>query len=405
MQLLVARSKVVAAEHGIPRAGNIDPEPMENAQRTSRTPVRGIPGRIVRPPRPLGVATGTAWEPRDPERVVAKQSFDVWGVEFLEKYPLIQPLVAAALRVAAAHRKGGPADAPTPPPDVANEAGSWMFAAVGDYGTGSAQQARVAANILRARPQLVVTVGDNVYPTGRWEDYARNWDPPHLYGTLAREIPFMPTVGNHDMYHDDMRPYFGHFPHLNGQPYYTYAMKNAQFFALDSDQDLRVGSAQYRWLEAQLAGTRQRWKIVYLHYPLYGRDPRAFDEIRRALQPLFVRYGVQLVLAGHEHNYQRSHAIQGVTHILTGGGGQQVWPFMSSAGPHTARRAAAYHHVEVSVGPSRMVVRAIDENGRRIDTAVIPAGRGAAAAPSAQHTTVTPRRRGRPQRAAGAAHH
>jgi len=245
--------------------------------------------------------------------------------------------------------------------------------AIGDYGSGTAHQARVAANMVKSKPELVITAGDNVYPTGRWSDYVQHWDPANMMGALARSVPFMPSLGNHDMYRDDLRPYFGHFTHLDGRPYYTFTHRNAQFFALDSDQDLRVGSAQYNWLEHELATSPSKWKVVYLHYPMYGRDINAYTEMREAVQPLLAKYGVQLLVAAHEHNYQRSVPIQGVTHILTGGGGQQVYPFTAeqSQSPWTARRADAFHHIEIMVGEDNMVVRAIDEFGNRIDTVSI----------------------------------
>lgn len=323
-----------------------------------------------RPPRPLGVAAGVPWQPRQPTRSHVFQSLAVRFLEALDNLPGIQGVAAAALSAVAVLLVRG--DTPIPP-DVTPEPGSWKFAALGDYGAGTNAQARVAANILIGRPELVITAGDNVYPTGRWIDYARNWDPPQFMGRLARSIAFMPALGNHDMYRDDLRPYFGHFPHLQGRPYYSYVHRNAHFMALDSDQDLRPGSAQYRWLEAELKRSTSTWRVVYLHYPMYGRSPDDFDEIRDAVQPLLARYNVQLLVAGHEHNYTRANPVQGVTHVLTGGGGQQVFPFTEKQQAHVARRKAAFHHVEVSVGRHQLVVRAIDEWGRRIDTVAIAA--------------------------------
>jgi hypothetical protein len=376
-------SSIVPARVHVPRQplahvahsadGALPAPPARRRRRTSTlalaNPERHAPGiRKERPPRPLGVSPGMPWEPREPVRSPAFQNITIEFLEFLDRAPKLQTIAARAIGIL--FRGGTRSDTPLPT-DVDDEPGSWRFGAIGDYGAGTVHQARVAANMLRFRPELVVTAGDNVYPTGRWEDYEKNWDPPHLMGTLARNTVFMPALGNHDMYRDDLRPYFGHFPHLEGRPYYSFTHKNASFFALDSDQDLRVGSAQYRWLEQALRSATTPWKVVYLHYPMYGRDPNAYREIREAVQPLLAKYGVQLVIAGHEHNYQRSHAIDGVTHILTGGGGQQVFPFTQRQPGHIARRASAFHHVEVSVGASRLTVRAVDEFGRRIDTAVI----------------------------------
>ena len=259
-------------------------------------------------------------------------------------------------------------DVPTPE-DVATPPGAWTFAAIGDYGAGTTHLAKVAANLARSGAKLVVTAGDNVYPTGRWQDYQRNWEP--AMGAIARTRSFMPALGNHDMYKDDLRPYFGHFPHLQGNAYYTFVERNAQFYALDGDQDIRPGSAQYRWLEQELKASKQPWKVLYLHYPLFGSSGEG-NEMSDAVQPLAEKYGVQLVIAGHEHNYLRSKPLNGVTHLLTGGGGQRVYPFTSKMADHLALRRAAYHHLEIAVGATKLVVRTIDEDGRRIDTVEIP---------------------------------
>lgn len=317
-------------------------------------------------PRPIGLSPGSTWEPRNPTRSFAATAITYRFLEALEAAPWLQDLAVAAFKVVSPLITR---ERDTPPPDIADEPGSWKFAAIGDYGAGTKHLAKVAANIARSGAKLVVTTGDNVYPTGRWQDYEKNWEP--YMGPVARTRNFMPSLGNHDMYKDDLRPYFAHFPHLKGNAYYTFTERNAQFYALDGDQDLRAGSAQYRWLEKQLAKSKKPWKVLYLHYPLFGSSDKG-NEISDAVQPLAEKYGVQLVLAGHEHNYLRSKPINGVTHVLTGGGGQRVYPFMSKKASHVALRAAKYHHVELSVGTNKMVVRAIDEEGRRIDSAEIP---------------------------------
>jgi predicted phosphodiesterase len=318
------------------------------------------------PPRPLGIASGTTWEPRNPTRSYSGQAITFTFLEALESAPWLQDIAVAAFKVISPFVT--PSEGPVPA-DVPNEPGSWTFAALGDYGAGTKHLAKVAANIAKSGAKLVITAGDNVYPTGRWQDYQRNWEP--AMGEIARTRDFMPALGNHDMYKDDLRPFYAHFPHLKGLPYYTFTEQNAQFYALDGDEDLRVGSAQYRWLEQSLKDSKEPWKIIYLHYPVYGSSGKPND-INTALQPLMEKYGVQLVVSGHEHEYLRTKPIGGVTEVLTGGGGQRVYPFLGKRPAHLARRAAAYHHLEISVGATRLVVRAIDEDGNRIDTVEIP---------------------------------
>jgi hypothetical protein len=322
-----------------------------------------------RTPRPKGVASGFPWSPRESIRKYTTAKFIAESVEWLDAHPAIQPIGAWLSRVAASLR---PRDDGTPGAPVANDPpGAWKFSAIGDYGAGTDAEAKVARNVDAGHPELIVTVGDNVYPTGRWQDYVKNFDP--YFGDIARRIPFMPSMGNHDLYRDDATPYFAHFAQLKGLPYYTFEHKDAQFWAIDGDEDMRPGSPQYTWLDHELAASTSRWKVVYLHYPLWATGgAEEFTELREALQPLMVKYGVQLCITGHEHTYERNQAIDGVTNILTGGAGQQVWDFLKPREPYTAFRAPVNHHVEFSVGHDAIVVRTIDAGGKLIDTATIP---------------------------------
>jgi hypothetical protein len=332
----------------------------ENPQRTEG-------GDTERSPRPLGLSAGTSWQPREQSRSFAMHELTHEFLEHLEFAPWLQDVAVAAMNW---FSKPFTKDDSKPGADVPDEPGSWKFAAIGDYGAGTEHLKNVAANIARSGASLVITAGDNTYPTGRWQDYQKNWEP--FMGPVARSRKFMPALGNHDMYRDDLRPYFAHFPHLKGLAYYTFVEKDTQFYAIDSDQDLRPGSAQLAWLEEQLKRSKSKWKVVYMHYPMYGSTDHDYPEISDNVQPLLEKYGVQLAVVGHEHNYIRSKAQNGVVHVLTGGGGQRVYPFLEKQAPHIAYRAAAYHHLEVSVGAHTMVVRAIGEDGKVFDTVSIP---------------------------------
>lgn len=323
--------------------------------------------------RPFGLGKNISWEPRDTGRGKQEElatylvsSF----VELVEKYPWIQQTISGVFNLVPSVLRvyNGPNPLKLPDPFDA-----WRFIAIGDYGSGRQGQADVARNIRNANPEIILTTGDNVYPSGREQDYERNFDPPHLYGGLLKLFPFMPSLGNHDIMRNDLRPYFKRFKNTKGQPYYTYTVKNVSFVALDTNQDLRVGSKQYRWLVKVLKSIKTPWKVVYFHYPLFGSNPEDNEDLREVLTPLFEKYGVQLVFNGHEHNYQRSIPIRGVTYITTGGGGQQVYPFLKSKPLYIARRGSIFHHIEVAVGAAFMVVRAIDRNGKVYDSTAIPA--------------------------------
>ncbi|MCH7870037.1 MAG: metallophosphoesterase, partial [Myxococcales bacterium] len=122
------------------------------------------------------------------------------------------------------------------------------------------------------------------------------------------------------------------------EAYYSFDYANIHFVVLDSaDSDRSVGGPQHNWLTADLANTNQRWIIVYFHHPPYSKGTHDSDtetrmiEMRTNFAPVFEQYGVDLVLAGHSHSYERSFLIEGhyglsntfdaMSHTVDGGDG------------------------------------------------------------------------------------
>jgi 3',5'-cyclic AMP phosphodiesterase CpdA len=261
----------------------------------------------------------------------------------------------------------------TPGAPVPDEPGSQHFAVIGDFGEGSPEELRIAAKVKAMHPDRVLTLGDNVYPTGREQDWKRGFDPPELFGDMVKTTPFEPCLGNHDYYRFDLRPYFNRFPKLQGRPYYTWTSGDAQFFVLDTEQRLDGGSTQLAWLGAQLAQSKARVKIVYLHRPPYSSaGAEAVPAWRADLHRLLAANHVQLVLAGHEHSYERTHAIDGVTYIVSGGGGAKVYPFRAAQPSWSAFRTMRYNYLQLAIGASSIVVRAYDQLGQTFDSVSIP---------------------------------
>jgi 3',5'-cyclic AMP phosphodiesterase CpdA len=109
---------------------------------------------------------------------------------------------------------------------------------------------------------------------------------------------------------------------MNGANYYTYKKGNVRFFALNSNY---MDPKQTAWLETQLRDAgNDGWKICYFHHPLYssGRFHGPDKDLRRTLEPLFVKYGVDVVLAGHEHVYERVLPQQGIYYFTEGASGE-----------------------------------------------------------------------------------
>ena len=197
---------------------------------------------------------------------------------------------------------------------------SVKFAAIGDTGSGDPEQYDVANQMARFRAKFpfdfAIMLGDNIYGGQGATDLVKKFSQPYK-ALLDGGVKFYATLGNHDDPANRAYPLWN----MGGQMYYTYAVKNVRFFALDSN---KVDQKELTWLETALKGSTEDWKICYFHHPLYsdgGTHGSAVD-IRVVLEPLFVTYGVNVVFAGHDHIYERITPQKGIYHFVEGASGQ-----------------------------------------------------------------------------------
>lgn len=252
------------------------------------------------------------------------------------------------------------------------------FAVVGDSGSGSRDQYLMSAVIAKFSPQLVVHVGDVVYKTGSERQYEANFYRP--YQELLSSVPFYPSLGNHDVRTNDGAPYLRAFdlPRDNPQKterYYSFDYGPVHFVALDSElyyTDHSIpAQAQKAWLEKDLARSRHPWKIVFFHRPPFssalGPHPGGDKRIRTDLVPVFERAHVDLVLSGHQHNYERLRPINGVTYIVSGGGGgERLYPI--KPGKRSAYAVSRLNVLKVVASPDDLEVEAVGADGAVFDS-------------------------------------
>lgn len=242
------------------------------------------------------------------------------------------------------------------------------FLAFGDSGGGGADQYALMEQMHTVPFDLMIHTGDLAYDDGTIDQFEDTVFA--VYEDLFRNIPFFPASGNHDYKTMQGAPFRDVFnlPNENGEKWYSFDYGRVHFVALDTEADY---SKQMKWLEQDLAATQLPWKIIYMHRPPYSSGTHGSDTtLRSKLAPIAEKYGVQLVLTGHDHHYERMKPQNGVAYVVTGGGG--VGTRSAGTSSFTALSDDVIHFVQVEVGVDELVMHAIDATGKEFDSMVVP---------------------------------
>jgi hypothetical protein len=243
------------------------------------------------------------------------------------------------------------------------------FVAFGDFGGGEAQQAVASAMGKWAtghRVDALITTGDNVYPTGEPSLYASELDAP--YRSLRATRPLWATLGNHDVAAGHGAEELAHLG-LPALPY-EQSLPQVQLLFVDAN---RPDAAQASWLDARLSEPGPPFRIVVFHQPawscgLHGSTP----DVDRLWVPVLEAHRVALVLNGHDHDYERFTSPGGVTYVVTGGGGQDLYPLIPCTGtPQRDAQAKTHHFTSVEVTAHSLALTAVGTDGSVIDRAVL----------------------------------
>jgi 3',5'-cyclic AMP phosphodiesterase CpdA len=250
------------------------------------------------------------------------------------------------------------------------EKDSVRFAVIGDTGTGTSSQYQVGERLTAARQmfpfEFVIMLGDNIYGSERPQDFVNKFEKPYKV-LLDAKVPFYAALGNHD---DPTQRYYKPF-NMNGERYYTFTKGNARFFVLDSNY---MDQAQLKWLETELSKANDRWKIAYFHHPLYSSGERHGSEVdlRTQVEPLFIKHGVDVVFAGHEHFYERIKPQNGIYYFIEGGSAKLRKGDIRT-GPLTAAGFDTdFSFMLAELGKDAMQFQVLSRNGKPIDSGALP---------------------------------
>ena len=268
-----------------------------------------------------------------------------------------------------------------------NRAASLKFAAMGDNGTGDREQYEVGEQMVKARAafpfELVIMLGDNMYGGQKPADFIKKFEQPYA-PLLAAGVVFQAALGNHDRPENVSYRLFN----MNGQRYYSYVRKNVRFLALDSTL---MDAKQVAWIEATLRDAREEWTICYFHHPLYsnaGRHGSSVD-LRVLLEPLFVKYGVDVVFQGHDHVYERLEPQNGIYYFVSGAAGQLRRGNMRPTAQTAAYFDQDQHFMLIEIDGSMLHFQAISRTGRIVDSGAFPRRTGPTAGDAAAMTPLT----------------
>jgi Calcineurin-like phosphoesterase len=244
------------------------------------------------------------------------------------------------------------------------------FVAFGDFGGGGAQPAvaqQMTAWAATHRVDVLVTTGDNVYPDGNPSLYAAQLDAP--YKELRQTRPFWLTLGNHDVQagfgKDELR-----YVVLPDLPF-TKELPGAQLLFLDANHP---DAEQAAWLNARLMEPGPPLRIVVFHQPAFSCSRHGSTAaVGEEWVGLLEGHRVPLVLNGHDHYYERFVSSSDVTYVVTGGGGQGLYPRRADCTdvPPSKATADRHHFTGVEIHGTTITLTAVADDGTVVDQATI----------------------------------
>jgi hypothetical protein len=248
---------------------------------------------------------------------------------------------------------------------------SIKFAVIGDTGTGGREQYQVGKLLNDARGrfpyEFVTMMGDNMYGGQGPSDFVKKFETPYK-SILDANINFYATLGNHD---DPAQRFYKPF-NMDGKRYYSFRKGDVEFFVLDSTY---MAPVQVDWLKDVLPKSNAKWKIPYMHHPIYssGEKHGSEEDLRTLIEPLFRDNGVDVVFAGHEHFYERLKPQQGIYYFTEGGsaklreGNIRVGSAMTAKGFDTDNS-----FMLVEIAKDQMFFETIARTGKVIDSGIVP---------------------------------
>lgn len=249
--------------------------------------------------------------------------------------------------------------------------GSVRFVVIGDTGTGSSKQQQLADILVRSRTtfpfEFVLMMGDNMYGGEKAADYKTKFEDVYR-PLLDQKVKFYAALGNHD---EPAQRFYELF-NMNGKDYYRFTKGNVAFYALNSNY---MDKKQIDWFQNELAKDTSEWKIAFCHHPPYssGGKHGSDKQLREVVEPIFIKHGVNVVLTGHDHFYERIKPQKGIYYFVSGAGGKLRSGDIMDNSPLTEKaydRDMSFMLAEIS--DDQFYFQVISRTGETVDAGVLP---------------------------------
>ena len=251
-----------------------------------------------------------------------------------------------------------------------NKDNSVRFVVIGDTGTGTGQQQELANVMLRYRQvfpfEFVLMMGDNMYGSEKAVDYKTKFE--NIYKPLLdQKIKFYASLGNHD----ESNQRFYEFFNMEGQEFYHFKKGDVSFYALNSNY---MDKKQVDWMNEKLATDTAPWKIAFFHHPPYssGAAHGSDTKLREIIEPIFLKYGMNVVFTGHEHFYERIKPQKGIYYFISGSGGKLRKGDVKAGSPLTEKafdRDMSFMLIEIN--GDQMYFQVISRTNETVDSGVV----------------------------------
>jgi hypothetical protein len=214
--------------------------------------------------------------------------------------------------------------------------------------------------------EFALMMGDNLYGGETPLDFKTKFEDPYKV-LLDDQVKFYATLGNHDMSNQRFYAKFN----MNGEEYYRFTKGNVAFYSLNSNY---MDARQLKWLEGELSKDTSDWKICFFHHPPYssGGKHGSDTKLREVVEPLFLKYGVNAVFAGHEHFYERIKPQKGIYYFISGAGGKLRDGDVRKGSPLTEKAFDTdMSFMLLEIAGDQMHFQVISRTGETVDSGVL----------------------------------